>query len=272
MKYGRILFPSYLEIRRAEILAEMDEHFQNILSEMGEVDKETLAKLRSLVSDYYNAKANLATQADVIVQMSADALADYELSLQRVNDNFSKNLADIKNQFLGEIVDELPDAPESEEPIESIPTFNLSEMGMGVITETDSQFINTDTTEMLDALENGCVKFILSAVIGEDNVTIEAVMHKGKLGSIHECTYTFTHDTKILIVTLMMTPTMVFAYLTNANNESTDGAVRWNDITDRPFGDNEDGSVTTLDAKYLPMDAIDSRIDAYIEEALGGDY
>lgn len=30
--------------------------------------------------------------------------------------------------------------------------------------------------------------------------------------------------------------------------------------------------VKTLDAKYLPMDAIDARIDAYIEEALGGDY
>lgn len=30
--------------------------------------------------------------------------------------------------------------------------------------------------------------------------------------------------------------------------------------------------VKTLDAKYLPMDAIDERIGAYIEEALGGDY
>jgi hypothetical protein len=31
-------------------------------------------------------------------------------------------------------------------------------------------------------------------------------------------------------------------------------------------------SIKTLDAKYLPMDAIDARIDAYISEALGGDY
>lgn len=30
--------------------------------------------------------------------------------------------------------------------------------------------------------------------------------------------------------------------------------------------------IKTLDARYLPMDAIDQRIDAYIEEALGGDY
>lgn len=30
--------------------------------------------------------------------------------------------------------------------------------------------------------------------------------------------------------------------------------------------------IKTLDEKFLPMDVIDARIDAYIEEALGGDY
>lgn len=30
--------------------------------------------------------------------------------------------------------------------------------------------------------------------------------------------------------------------------------------------------IKTIDVKFLPMDAIDARIDAYIEEALGGDY
>lgn len=30
--------------------------------------------------------------------------------------------------------------------------------------------------------------------------------------------------------------------------------------------------IKTLDAKYLPMDAIDTRIELYIAEALGGDY
>ena len=30
--------------------------------------------------------------------------------------------------------------------------------------------------------------------------------------------------------------------------------------------------IKTLDAKYLPVDAIDARIDAYMEEALGGEY
>lgn len=31
-------------------------------------------------------------------------------------------------------------------------------------------------------------------------------------------------------------------------------------------------SITKIDPKYIPMDAIDARIDAYIEEALGGEF
>ena len=34
----------------------------------------------------------------------------------------------------------------------------------------------------------------------------------------------------------------------------------------------DDSVIKTLDAKFLPMEAIDARIEQYIEEALGGDY
>ena len=47
-------------------------------------------------------------------------------------------------------------------------------------------------------------------------------------------------------------------------------------VSDKPSHDitiyHVTGGVKTLDAKYLPMDAIDARIDAYMEKALGGDY
>lgn len=50
---------SYLETRRVQILAEMEERMNKLFEEMSGVDKETLKRLRDLMSDYYNARTNL---------------------------------------------------------------------------------------------------------------------------------------------------------------------------------------------------------------------
>jgi hypothetical protein len=51
-----------------------------------------------------------------------------------------------------------------------------------------------------------------------------------------------------------------------------DGARSWNDLEDRPFYEESDGTVKTIDAKYLPMDAIAKEVVSALPEWEGGSY
>ena len=95
-----MFFPTYLEIRRTQILDEIDNFHKEWLDELGEVDKETLAKLRSLVSDFYGAKAYLALQVEGVEKLTADAIAKYQLDLENAENKFVSDLNSIKNYVL----------------------------------------------------------------------------------------------------------------------------------------------------------------------------
>lgn len=95
-----MFWPTYIELRREQILAEINEYHQKFLDSLGDVDKETLAKLRDLVSDYYAAKASLALQVEGVEKLSADAVAKCQLEMQRLNEKFAEDLTTIKNAML----------------------------------------------------------------------------------------------------------------------------------------------------------------------------
>lgn len=68
------MFGVNIEQRRLQILAEMEEYANRLLHEMSGVDKETLKRMREIVSDYYNARANILLLSDEELKRCRDTL------------------------------------------------------------------------------------------------------------------------------------------------------------------------------------------------------
>lgn len=81
-----------IERRRIEILAEMEDFQTKLLREMFGVDRHTLQKLRDIMEDYYNIKNNLSAMLDSFVVERTKHLAEYEIALSKMNDDFIESL------------------------------------------------------------------------------------------------------------------------------------------------------------------------------------
>lgn len=126
-----------------------------------------------------------------------------------------------------------------------IPTFDLVELGLPTIVfGGETVLLETDTTDIMAALDKGAVKFI----VGFAETQAEVVMNSVGVQGGYICTYMLNSGAPI-ILTLMFVEGAIQGYL--AEIASGGGVTSWNDLTDKPFEENEDGTVKQLDNKYL---------------------
>lgn len=147
-----------------------------------------------------------------------------------------------------------------------IPFFDLIALGLPNVKVNGATALETDTTEMIAALDKGLIKL---AVYIEGYGRYEFVATAYNSSGIKSCHSVYSNGQ--VTVLFLETGLMVnFAYfipvalhadngkvLTVVNGawaaaEPAGGGVSsWNELTDKPFGDNADGTVKQIDNKYL---------------------
>ena len=106
----------------------------------------------------------------------------------------------------------------------SIPTFDLNGLGMDSIPFNGEEIsFETDTTEIMNALDNGAVRFVVSVSYGGISFTGAVVMHDlSQNETIYVCSYaTEFIPGKPMILNLRITDSLVVAYVTAFNNVPT---------------------------------------------------
>lgn len=154
-----------------------------------------------------------------------------------------------------------------------IPFFDLAEMGLPEVPSNGTTAnLTVDTTEIKSALDNGCVKFAVNA---KDTGRVEIVMNKYSVDAygIYLCLYNTPDGAFMLMIAdgaiqASIIPLSSLPAVSETDNgkvlgvsggtwtpitPAAGGVASWNDLTDKPFGDNEDGTVTQLDNKYLSI-------------------
>lgn len=154
-----------------------------------------------------------------------------------------------------------------------IPFFDLAEMGLPEVPSNGTTAnLSVDTTEIKSALDNGCVKFAVNA---KDTGRVEIVMNKYSVDAygIYLCLYNTPDGAFMLMIAdgaiqASIIPLSSLPAVSETDNGKvlgvsggawaaitpvSGGVASWNTLTDRPFGDNEDGTVTQLDNKYLSI-------------------
>lgn len=154
-----------------------------------------------------------------------------------------------------------------------IPFFDLAEMGLPEVPSNGTTAnLTVDTTEIKSALDNGCVKFAVNA---EDTGRVEIVMNKYSVDAygIYLCLYNTPDGAFMLMIAdgaiqASIIPLSSLPAVSETDNgkvlgvsggtwtpitPAAGGVASWNDLTDKPFGDNADGTVTQLDNKYLAI-------------------
>ena len=154
-----------------------------------------------------------------------------------------------------------------------IPFFDLAEMGLPEVPGNGTTAdLTVDTTEIKSSLDNGSVKFALNA---EFAGRMEFVMNKYSTDAygLYACIYSMPDSTIILMIAdgsiqASIVPISALPDVSETDNGKvlgvsggawaaitpvSGGVASWNTLTDRPFGDNEDGTVTQLDNKYLSI-------------------
>lgn len=154
-----------------------------------------------------------------------------------------------------------------------IPFFDLADMGLPEVPgDGTTANLTVDTTEIKSALDNGSVKFALNA---EFAGRMEFVMNKYSIDAygLYACIYSMPDSAIILMIAdgsiqASIVPISALPDVSETDNGKvlgvsggawaaitpvSGGVASWNTLTDRPFGDNEDGTVTQLDNKYLSI-------------------
>ena len=106
----------------------------------------------------------------------------------------------------------------------SIPTFDLNGLGMDSIPFNGEEIsFETDTTEIMNALDNGAVRFVVSVSYGGISFTGAVVMHDlSQKKTVYVCSYaTEFIPGKPMILNLRITDSLVVAYVTAFNNVPT---------------------------------------------------
>jgi len=154
-----------------------------------------------------------------------------------------------------------------------IPFFDLAAMGLPEVPgDGTTANLTVDTTEIKSSLDNGSVKFALNA---EFAGRMEFVMNKYSTDAygLYACIYNMPDSAIILMIAdgsiqASIVPISALPDVSETDNGKvlgvsggawaaitpvSGGVASWNTLTDRPFGDNEDGTVTQLDNKYLSI-------------------
>lgn len=110
------------------------------------------------------------------------------------------------------------DTGEEEPAAAELPTFDLAALGLPTVPMDGTQVIvQTDTTEIMAALDKGAVKFIASFLFGDSAVTAEAVMNKISVAAMgaYVCSYAFEFNSLPMIFNLYVQENIILAFFTN---------------------------------------------------------
>ena len=147
-----------------------------------------------------------------------------------------------------------------------IPFFDLAALGLPNLKRNSATALETDTSEMIAALDKGLIKL---AIYVESYGRYEFVATAYNSAGIKSCHTMFSNGqvTVLFLETgVMVSLVDLVPIVTNSDNGKVlsvvDGAWKaaepagggvssWNDLTDKPFGDNADGTVKQIDNKYL---------------------
>lgn len=147
-----------------------------------------------------------------------------------------------------------------------IPFFDLVALGLPNVSRDNAVALETDMTEIFAAHEKGFAKMAISV----DGVRCEFVA-QAYFSSGIKYFYALYGTGRIQVILtdagMMVGVFEILPFVTSADNDkvlsvvngrwtaaeapSGGGASSWNDLTDKPFGDNADGTVKQIDNKYL---------------------
>lgn len=130
-----------------------------------------------------------------------------------------------------------------------IPTFDLVALGLSPIEVGKGQTLNVDTTEIMTALDKGLATFMLDIVRDGGTVRYYVTPIMQRSGGSYYCYY-MEKGTGVIETIFVAVSTGII--IVGVSQDALGGGVSsWNDLTDKPFGENEDGTVKQLDNKYL---------------------
>ena len=108
----------------------------------------------------------------------------------------------------------------------SIPTFDLAALGLPTVPMDGSHaFVETDTTDIMAALDKGAIKIIAAFGMGASTVTAEVVMggiHVGAMG-VYICSYPFDYEGMKLMFNLVVGDGAIGAYYTDLSGCGASG-------------------------------------------------
>lgn len=163
---------------KQRIVAEMEAIREKFCYDLSGVDKFTLDRLRHLIADYYNAESK-------IIELTQSCIGE-------VNTEFALRMDELK-RFVYEA--------------ETIPVFNLADLGLGDIpTDGNTITLTTDTSSIITALEKGVVRFHVN--ISHDGNKIGAVCTMLDIstptGGQYLCTCMFDTGGSPMVVTIIV--------------------------------------------------------------------
>jgi hypothetical protein len=139
-----------------------------------------------------------------------------------------------------------------------LPIFDLVALGLSPIEVGKGQTLNVDTTEIMTALDKGLATFVLDIVRDSGTVRYYVTPIMKMSGGSYYCYY-MEKGTGVIETIFVAVSTGIIIVGVSQDALGGGGVSSWNDLTDKPFGENEDGTVKQLDNKYLePFESKDA--------------
>lgn len=144
-----------------------------------------------------------------------------------------------------------------------IPTFDLAAMGLpNMVLGGNSVRLETDTTEIMAALDKGAVRFDFAIEAEGDTMPVHVIMNNFAVaGFQYICTH-FIADVNAIVAFMISAGIIVGVFAPFPSGSG--GVSSWNDLTDKPFG----GYFQEI---YIDHSQVDTSVSATIPDPSTGD-
>lgn len=126
---------------------------------------------------------------------------------------------------------------------------DLTALGLPPIEVGTGQTLTTDTTEIIAALDKGVVTFGLDIVRESGTIHYNVTTNTLNADGMYFCYFTGGDGNEQETISIAVGTGIIIAAV--SVTPVGGGVSSWNDLTDKPFGENADGTIKQLDNKYL---------------------
>lgn len=126
---------------------------------------------------------------------------------------------------------------------------DLTALGLPPLEVGKGQTLTTDTTEIMAALNKGIVTFGLDIVRESGTIHYNVTTNTLNANGMYFCYFTGGDGNEQETISIAVGTGIIIAAVSVMPVGG--GVSSWNDLTDKPFGENADGTVKQLDNKYL---------------------